>query len=84
MISFSVKSPEFALAVLKNVKLITFSESLGGTESLLTYPSLQTHPDVPAEQKERLGITDRLLRMSVGIEDPRDILGDLEQAFTAE
>ncbi|MBP5410794.1 MAG: PLP-dependent transferase, partial [Lachnospiraceae bacterium] len=56
----------------------------GGTESLLTYPSLQTHPDVPAEQKERLGITDRLLRMSVGIEDPRDILGDLEQAFTAE
>ncbi len=84
MLSFSVRSAEKALSILRNVKLITFSESLGGTESLLTYPSLQTHPDVPAEQKERLGITDRLLRMSVGIEDPRDILGDLEQAFTAE
>lgn len=81
MISFSVKSAEFALAVLKNVKLITFSESLGGTESLITYPIIQTHPDVPEEQRQRLGITDRLLRMSVGIENPSDILGDLEQAF---
>ncbi len=81
MISFLVKSAEFALAVLKNVKLITFSESLGGTESLITYPIIQTHPDVPEEQRQKLGITDRLLRMSVGIENPSDILGDLEQAF---
>ena len=84
MISFTVKSPEKALSILKNVKLITFSESLGGTESLITYPIVQTHPDVPDEQRRRLGITDCLLRMSVGIEDPADILGDLEQAFRAD
>ena len=79
-----MKSHEKALSILKNVKLITFSESLGGTESLITYPIVQTHPDVPDEQRRRLGITDCLLRMSVGIEDPADILGDLEQAFRAD
>ena len=84
MISFTVESAELAVKVLKNVKLITFAESLGGTESLLTYPLIQTHPDVPKEQKERLGITDKLLRLSVGIENPGDIIADLEQAFEAE
>lgn len=81
MISFTVDSAERAEGILKNIRLITFAESLGGAESLLTYPTVQTHPDVPAEQKERLGISDRLLRLSVGIENPDDILADLEQAF---
>ena len=54
---------------------------MGGTESLLTYPILQTHPDVPAAPKEKLGITDTLLRLSVGIENPDDLIGDLRQAF---
>lgn len=81
MISFEVDSPARAQGILKNIRLITFAESLGGTESLLTYPTVQTHPDVPAAQKEKLGITDRLLRLSVGIENPEDILSDLEQAF---
>ena len=67
--------------ILENIELITFAESLGGTESLLTYPVMQTHPDVPEEQKEKLGITDCLLRMSVGLENPDDIIADLEQAF---
>ncbi len=81
MISFAVKSAEQAIEILKNIKLITFAESLGGTESLLTYPYIQTHPDVPEEQKEKLGITDRLLRLSVGIENPDDIIMDLKQAL---
>ena len=69
------------VAILKNIRLITFAESLGGTESLLTYPAVQTHPDVPEEQREKLGITDTLLRLSVGIENPDDIIADLRQAF---
>ena len=81
MISFTVSSAELAVGILKHIRLITFAESLGGTESLLTYPALQTHPDVPAEKKEKLGITDRLLRLSVGIENPDDIIRDLDHAF---
>ena len=81
MISFEVDSAKQATGILENIRLITFAESLGGTESLLTYPTVQTHPDVPDEKKKKLGITDRLLRLSVGIENPDDIIGDLEQAF---
>lgn len=81
IISFTVNSVDTALKLLRNIKLITFAESLGGTESLLTYPTVQTHPDVPEEQKMKLGITDRLLRLSVGIENPKDIIADLEGAF---
>ena len=81
IISFTVNSVDTALKLLRNIKLITFAESLGGTESLLTYPTVQTHPDVPEEQKLKLGITDRLLRLSVGIENPKDIIADLEGAF---
>ena len=81
MISFTVTTPEKAVAILKNIRLITFAESLGGTESLLTYPAVQTHPDVPEEQRKKLGITDTLLRLSVGIENPDDIIADLRQAF---
>jgi cystathionine beta-lyase/cystathionine gamma-synthase len=81
MISFTVKSRETAEGILRNIRLITFAESLGGTESLLTYPNVQTHPDVPEERKRKLGITDRLLRLSVGIENPEDIIADLARAF---
>lgn len=81
MISFRVNSAETALRMLQKVKIVTFAESLGGTESLITYPALQTHPDVPYEVRERLGITDTLLRLSVGIENADDIISDLKQAL---
>lgn len=81
MLSFEMESKETALRVLNNVKLISFAESLGGVETLLTYPTLQTHPDVPVEIKEHNGITESLLRLSVGIEDIEDLIADLEQAF---
>lgn len=81
MISFAVDSPETALKALQGVKLITFAESLGGTESLLTYPALQTHPDVPVAVRERLGITDTLLRLSVGLENVNDLIKDLDNAL---
>ena len=81
MISFRVDSEETALRVLQKVKLVIFAESLGGTESLVTYPTIQTHPDVPEEVKERLGITKTLLRLSVGLENADDIIADLEQAL---
>ena len=63
--------------------LIQFAESLGGTETLITYPVTQTHADVPKEDLEINGITDRVLRLSVGIEGADDLIRDLEQAFQA-
>lgn len=81
MISFRVRDPETAVRALERVGLITFAESLGGTESLITYPVLQTHADVPAQRKERLGIDEWLLRLSVGIEDVDDLIADLDQAL---
>lgn len=81
MISFYVDCAETARRVLEKVRLITFAESLGGVESLITYPVTQTHPDVPAEVRERLGITETLLRMSVGVEHIDDIIADLSQAL---
>jgi cystathionine gamma-synthase len=81
MISFEVESAELALSVLKKVKVIQFAESLGGVESLITYPVTQTHADVPAEKREKNGINERLLRLSVGIEDVCDIIADLDQAI---
>ena len=81
MLSFEVDSEETAKKVLEGIELIQFAESLGGTESLLTYPVTQTHPDLKPEDAERKGITRRLLRLSVGIEDTDDLIADLEQAF---
>ena len=81
MISFRVDSEETALRILQKVKLVIFAESLGGTESLITYPTVQTHPDVPLEMRQRLGITETLLRLSVGLENAEDIIADLKQAF---
>lgn len=81
MLAFEADSRETAERILAGVKLISFAESLGGTETLITYPLTQTHADVPPELLEKNGITDRLLRLSVGIEDAADLTADLERAF---
>jgi cystathionine gamma-synthase len=81
MLSFRVENPEIARAALKKLRLISFAESLGGVESLMTLPAVQTHGDIPKEERERLGICDSLLRLSVGIEEVGDIIADLEQAL---
>ena len=81
MISFTVKSTALIEQVLERVKLIIFAESLGGVESLITYPKVQTHASIPEEIRNNLGINDRLLRLSVGIENAADIIKDLEQAL---
>ena len=72
---------ETALQILDKVKIITFAESLGGPESLITFPATQTHADVSPEDREKLGITDCFLRMSVGLENADDLIRDLEQAM---
>ena len=81
MLSFAVDSHETALKVLANVKIITFAESLGGPESLITLPVTQTHADVPEAERLKLGITDSLLRLSVGLENAQDLIEDLQQAI---
>lgn len=81
MITFKVKSKEFALSILEKVKMIKFAESLGGVETLITYPTTQTHADVPEEIRERNGITACTLRVSVGIEDVEDLLNELKMVF---
>lgn len=81
MLTFEVDSEEFALSILDNVSLIQFAESLGGTETLITYPVTQTHADVPKEILEANGITERVLRLSVGIEDGKDLIAELERVF---
>ena len=82
MLSFRVENPELARAVLKKLRLISFAESLGGVESLMTLPAVQTHADIPLTERERLGITDTLLRFSVGVERVEDLIADLEQALS--
>lgn len=84
MITFEVKSSDLAKSILRRVKLIQFAESLGGTETLITYPVTQTHADVPEKEREKNGITDRILRISTGIEGAEDLIRDLEQAFEAD
>ncbi len=81
MISFEVPSREFAVEVLNNVELIYFAESLGGTETLITYPITQTHAELPRELLERNNITDRLLRLSVGIEGIDDLIKEFDRVF---
>nr|MDN4742384.1 PLP-dependent aspartate aminotransferase family protein [Lachnospiraceae bacterium C1.1] len=81
MISFEVPSREFAVEVLNNVELIYFAESLGGTETLITYPITQTHAELPKELLERNNITDRLLRLSVGIEGIDDLIKEFDRVF---
>ena len=78
ILTFEVDSKERAYHILENVKLIQFAESLGGTETLITYPITQTHADLSREELDRNGITDRILRLSVGIEGAEDLIADLE------
>lgn len=81
MLSFRVDSEETARHILGSVKLIQYAESLGGVESLITYPMLQTHGDLPKEVREHLGITETFLRFSAGIENADDLIADLAQAL---
>ncbi|MDR3363346.1 MAG: PLP-dependent aspartate aminotransferase family protein [Clostridiales Family XIII bacterium] len=81
MISFSVKDAAAARRALERVKLVQYAESLGGTESLITYPMLQTHADIPEEERLSIGIDDKLLRLSVGIESVSDLIADLAGAL---
>ena len=81
MISFKVLNAELAKSMLGRLQLICFAESLGGVESLLTYPIAQTHAEMPKELLARTGLDDRLLRLSVGIEDADDLIADLAQAL---
>ena len=81
MISFEVETRQLAEDILRNIKVFQYAESLGGVESLITYPMLQTHADVPKEERDRRGINDRFLRISVGIENVNDLIEDLRQVF---
>lgn len=81
MLTFEVDSQETARQILDKVKLIIFAESLGGTETLITYPITQTHADVPNDLLAKNGITKCVLRLSVGIEEVEDLIKDLQQAF---
>jgi cystathionine gamma-synthase len=83
MLSFRVKNEAWINSFLKQLQLITFAESLGGVESLITYPTTQTHADIPEELREKYGVCKRLLRFSVGIENKVDLIDDLSQAFAA-
>lgn len=84
MISFEVANKNAAEQVLNKVRLISFAESLGGVETLITFPAFQTHMDMDPAERDRMGINDRLLRLSVGIEDIVDLLEDLEQALDGQ
>lgn len=81
MITFRVDSKGHALQILKQVRMIKFAESLGGVETLITYPTTQTHADVPEEVRLKNGITPCTLRLSTGIEDIEDLLGELSEVF---
>ena len=82
MLSFRLQDENWVNPFLKAIKLITFAESLGGTESFITYPATQTHMDIPEAERIARGVCNRLLRFSVGLENVEDIKADLLQAFT--
>lgn len=81
MLSFTIAKESHVSPFLKALKLFTFAESLGGVESFITYPKTQTHADIPEEVRLSYGLSNCLLRVSVGIEHAEDLKGDLEQAF---
>ena len=83
MIAFELDGLEQARSFLGRVKLCSLAESLGGVETLISHPATMTHASVPAEERARLGITDGLVRISVGIEDVEDLIADLENAFAS-
>jgi cystathionine gamma-lyase/cystathionine beta-lyase len=83
MISFTLKGADFEATgkMMQRTKVFSLAESLGGVESLINHPASMTHASIPKEERERLGITDNLIRLSVGIEDIDDLLEDLKQAL---
>jgi cystathionine beta-lyase/cystathionine gamma-synthase len=81
MLSFETGSLENAKTILRSVRLCSLAESLGGVETLISHPATMTHASIPPEERNRIGITDGLVRISVGIEDVEDIIADLEQAL---
>jgi cystathionine beta-lyase/cystathionine gamma-synthase len=85
MVSFTLKGDDArALAFANSLKYFSLAESLGGVESLICHPARMTHGSIPKEERERRGLTDRLLRLSVGIEDVEDLIGDLQSALEAQ
>jgi cystathionine beta-lyase/cystathionine gamma-synthase len=83
MMSFTLKddSVETAIKVLSSTKLFSLAESLGGIESLINHPSSMTHASIPREERIKNGLSDSLIRLSVGIEDAEDLIEDLQQAI---
>ena len=81
MIAFTTDTNKTARDAFEKIEIIKYAESLGGVESLITFPMIQTHADVPVEVREKLGITDTFLRLSVGIENVDDLIKDLERAL---
>jgi cystathionine beta-lyase/cystathionine gamma-synthase len=83
MVSFDLKADSFEAAkkVLSNTHLFTLAESLGGVESLIGHPATMTHASIPREERLKVGLTDSLIRLSVGVEDVEDLLADLGQAL---
>jgi cystathionine gamma-lyase/homocysteine desulfhydrase len=81
MITFDIGTPERAERVAGRTRLFALAESLGGVESLISVPGRMTHASVPVERREMVGLTDSLVRLSVGIEDPEDLVTDLANAL---
>ena len=81
MLSFDVGSLEKRASVCNRVRLMSLAESLGGVETLICHPASMTHASVPPERRAAIGLTDSLVRISAGIEDPQDLIDDLEQAL---
>ena len=81
MITIEMGSFEAAKAMLDRMLVMSFAESLGGVESLISHPASMTHASIPAERRAQLGLTDGMVRISVGIENIEDLLGDLDQAL---
>ena len=81
VVSFELATVEVTRAFLRSVKLPLLATSLGGVESILSYPATMSHASVPPGERMARGISDRLVRLSVGLEDPEDLIGDFEQAL---
>ena len=81
MLAFDLGTEDGARRFLNQVKICSLAESLGGVESLISLPAQMTHSSMPKEMRERIGITDSLVRLSVGIEDVEDIMADIDQAL---
>jgi cystathionine beta-lyase len=84
MVSFNLKEDkrEKAFRILERFRLFSLAESLGGVESLCGHPASMTHASIPREEREKIGLKESLIRLSVGIEDPQDLLEDIDQALS--